>query len=318
MKLSRYFKKKSGNLHSLTTEQNEGSNLETEATTSTKNSIEETILPTLLELNNVQYTLKPFKKGGICDIYKGLPNTKDLPTIAVKMIRKEWYTNSRVRRQFSTESQIVRDLRQEHLPRYISRGLLSGKPYFAYEYIEGFRLINLSQKRDIFPPELVKDIALDIICQLLRSLHYMHTKLNPIAHGDISSENIIFDDWHNIHLIDFGCAHYLKLADNNAYQWVGKPSFISPEQAKGEPWDHRSDIYQAGILYYELATGARWNTGTNPRNKTLFAASAEPPRPDFLAKEAGINISTSIAKMLHPQPQLRYQSANNALKDLEK
>ncbi|MBL4866512.1 MAG: serine/threonine protein kinase [Pseudomonadales bacterium] len=272
--------------------------------------------PILLQLDKCQYKLTPFKQGGICDVYKGTPETDDQPTIAVKMIRKEWYTNSRVRRQFSTESQIVRDLQEKHLPHYISRGLINGKPYYAYEFIEGFRLINLSQKQDIFPPELIKDISLDITKQLLHSLHYMHTTLNPIAHGDISSENIIFDDWHNIHLIDFGCAHFLKMVDRNAYQWVGKPSFISPEQARGEAWDQRSDIYQAGILFYELTMGARWNVGTDSRSKTLYAASAEPPSRDFLASEVGLDISAVIAKMLHPRPQSRYQSAKAVLKDM--
>jgi len=272
--------------------------------------------PIKLQLNKCEYTLTAFRQGGICDVFKGTPNTKDKPVIAVKMIRAEWYTNSRVRRQFSTESQIVRDLHEKHLPQYVSRGLIDGKPYHAYEFIEGFQLINLSQKQDIFPPELVKDVSLDIISQLLNSLDYLHSRLVPIAHGDISSENIIFDNWHNIHLIDFGCAHFLKMASKDSHEWVGKPSFISPEQARGEAWDHRSDIYQAGILFYELVTATRWNIGKDSRNKTLFAASSEPPEEDFLDKQVGVHISRVIAKMLHPEPRLRYQSVKSVLKDL--
>lgn len=270
-----------------------------------------------VQLNIGRYRMEPFTEGGICVVMKGIPLESGKPRLAVKMVREQWLNHQAVRRQFTTESQIVRELHHPHLPKYCSRGLIDGKAYYAYEFIDGFQLINLSQEQQRFPPELVKQMAKGIVIQLLEQLHYLHTNLKPVVHGDISSENILIDTKQNIHLVDFGCSHFLKQANKEAYQWLAKPSFISPEQARGEKWDHRSDLYQAGILLYELLKSKRWNEGSTKRDKVLYAASKQKQESDFLTDVTDAATSAFTAKLLDPEPDNRFQSAKEALAALK-
>ncbi|MAR93098.1 MAG: hypothetical protein CML06_19805 [Pseudomonadales bacterium] len=273
--------------------------------------------PFEVRLNIGRYRMEPFTEGGICVVMKGMPLDPGNPKLAVKMVREQWLNHQAVRRQFTTESQIVRELHHPQLPKYRSRGLIDGKAYYAYEFIEGFQLINLSQEQQRFPPALVKELARYIVAQLLEQLHYLHTSLKPVVHGDISSENILIDSKQKIFLVDFGCSHFLRQANKEAYQWLAKPSFISPEQARGEKWDHRSDLYQAGILLYELLRNRRWNEGTSKREKVLFAASKERQADDFLLDVTDPRTSAFVARMLDPDPTKRYQSAKEALAALK-
>lgn len=272
--------------------------------------------PFEVQLNIGRYRMEPFTEGGICVVMKGIPLEPGKPKLAVKMVRDQWLNHQAVRRQFTTESQIVRELNHPQLPKYQSRGLIEGKAYYAYEFIEGFQLINLSQEQTRFPPSLVKQIARDIVRQLLEQLHYLHTSLKPVIHGDISSENILIDTQQKIYLVDFGCSHFQKQASKESYQWLAKPSFISPEQARGEAWDHRSDLYQAGILFYELLRNRRWNVGKSKREKVLFAASTERQLDAFLVDVTDARTSAFVARLLDPDPSRRFQSAKEALEAL--
>lgn len=275
------------------------------------------IRPFEVKLNIGRYRMEPFTEGGICVVMKGIPLEPDKPKLAVKLVREQWLNHQAVRRQFTTESQIVRELNHPQLPKYQSRGLIDGKAYYAYEFIEGFQLINLSQEQQRFPPALVKELAKDIVAQLLEQLHFLHSKLKPVVHGDISSENILIDSKQKIYLVDFGCSHFQKQASKEAYQWLAKPSFISPEQARGEKWDHRSDLYQAGILLFELLRNRRWNEGGSKRDKVLFAASNERQTDNFLLDVTDARTSSFVAKMLDPDPDKRFQTAQEALAALK-
>ncbi len=267
-------------------------------------------------IGGAEYRLEPFTEGGICVVMQGIPKTPGNPKLAIKLVREQWLNHAAVRRQFSNESQIVRELNHPNLPIYKGRGLIDGKAYYAYEFIEGVPLINLSQDKTRFPPELVKDISRDIVSQLLKQLEHIHGGLKPVAHGDISSENILINHRQQIHLVDFGCAHFIKQAHKESYQWLAKPSFISPEQAKGDAWDHRSDLYQVGILYYELLMNRRWNMGRSKRDKVLFAASNDRQQDDFLKDVVDLETSALFAKLLDPNPINRFQSATDVLETM--
>ncbi|MCG8315628.1 MAG: serine/threonine protein kinase [Pseudomonadales bacterium] len=270
------------------------------------------------KIGGVDYRLEPFTEGGICVVMRGIPKAPGHPKLAIKLVREQWLNHAAVRRQFSNESQIVRELNHPYLPKYRARGLVENKAYYAYEFIDGVPLINLSQDKSRFPPDLVKEMARNIVCQLLVQLEHIHGGLKPVAHGDISSENILINNRQQIYLVDFGCAHFIKQAHKESYQWLAKPSFISPEQARGDAWDNRSDLYQVGILYYELLMNRRWNVGRSKRDKVLFAASNDRQSDDFLKEVVDLETSAVIAKLLDPSPRTRYQNATEVLQALGK
>lgn len=270
---------------------------------------------TVIEVQGKLYKLQHFKEGGICKIYKGIPERRHLPTLAIKTIRDKWVTNEKVIKQFNVETRIVKEFQHSRLPQYIGRGSLNGVPFYAYHFVDGMQVINISQRPDLYPPDLISSLALRMVIQLYETLEYLHDKINPVIHGDISSENVVINPSQQLYLIDFGCAH-AKAANVDNRTWIGKPSYLSPEQARGEIWDQRSDLYQVGILFYELVTRQRWNTGADTRSKHLFAASAPRPKMDFLAHKIHISLSMVFSKVLHPDPEIRFQSASEVLKAL--
>jgi len=269
----------------------------------------------IIEIQGKMYKLSPFKEGGICKIFKGMPERRHLPLLAIKTIRDKWVHHDKVRSQFHIETKIVKDFDDIRLPHYAGRGMLNSVPFYAYHFVEGTQVINLSQRPDLYPPDLISSLALRMVIQLFETLEYIHEKMNPVVHGDISSENVVINPSQQLFLIDFGCAHPLNQSIDNR-SWVGKPSFLSPEQAQGKIWDQRSDLYQVGILYYELVTRVRWNTGKDTREKHLFAASAPRPKLDFLAHKVHISLSMIFAKVLHPDPKSRFQTAAQVLRAL--
>ncbi|HBC57117.1 MAG TPA: hypothetical protein DCZ03_08140 [Gammaproteobacteria bacterium] len=252
-------------------------------------------------------------EGGVCEVYRAEPLSGSGPSLAIKRIRDIWRHHKGVNHQFEIEAKIVQSLFYPTLPRYVSRGVLKGKAYYAYEFFHGMPLLKLWQQQGSTDPDKLLKMSIACGIEILEQLYYLHSRPNPIYHGDISAENIILDRDGHVHLVDFGCAHTQKEADEKSYQWLGKPSYISPEQAKGEPWDGRSDLYQVGVMLYEMITSKRWNRGRSPREKVLFAASKQTMAPNFLAELVGSSASQLVAGLLAPDANHRIQTAGEAL-----
>lgn len=272
--------------------------------------------PEQIELLGNLYHLGKPSQGGISVVAQATPEDPDLPNLALKMVREKWRDHVGVRRQFAGESSIVKSLDHPQLPRFVTRGRTNKQPYYAYEYFDGMPLIRLCQETEDFPPEETRKDAHRYISQLLEQLDYLHTRDNPVVHGDISSENVLLNAEEKVFLLDFGCAHLQHHPQPESFQWIAKPSFISPEQARGDRWDSRSDLYQIGIVYYELVTSKRWNRGRNKREKILFAGSNSPPPRKELMDLVGTKEATVLCGLLEPNPEHRYATAKEALDEL--
>ncbi len=264
-----------------------------------------------------KYRFIAVAEGGICEVYRAEPLTGSGPDLAIKRIRDKWRHHKGVNHQFEIEARIVQTLFHPGLPRYLSRGVVKGKAYYAYEFFHGSPLLKLWQQQGGTNPQQLLTMSIGCGIEILEQLHYLHSRPNPIYHGDISAENIILDRDNHVHLVDFGCAHTQQEADEKSYQWFGKPSYISPEQAKGEVWDGRSDLYQVGVMLYEMITSKRWNRGRNPREKVLFAASKQTIPPNFLVELVGSNASRVITGLLEAETKHRIQTAKEALELLK-
>ncbi len=254
------------------------------------------------------YKLNAFSAGGICHIYKAQAASRKLPVLSVKMIKPRWARYASVRRQFNIEGQILSGLSHPQLPHFTTRGTHKEHVFLAYKFLPGVPLIKLAQNKTLFGENTLKPLALSILTQILDQLNYLHNKINPVVHGDISSENIIINNSQQVSLADFGCAHFTNTRSNHSFRWLAKPSYLSPEQARGDPWGPASDIYQTAILFYEMITGKRWIKGKTPREKMLYAASISKPAPDFLGKIIHKHLSSIIADMLDPNPKTRQQN----------
>jgi serine/threonine-protein kinase len=259
----------------------------------------------VLKIGDVTYALYALASGGMCDVYRASAPNPDVPTLTVKILKACWVTKEHVRRQFNYEAQILKGLRQPLLPAFVRTGQTRTSMYIAYEYIPGTPLITLAQQKKLYGQRHALKRVNQIMLNVLDQVAYLHSKSDAIVHGDISAENVLISPEGTVHLVDFGCAHLRHVPNDAARNWIGKPSYLSPEQARGEVWAAPSDVYQLGILFYELVTDKRWIHGKTTRDKVIRAANITSPPKDFLQTTAPLALSAWIADCLQADPDKR-------------
>ncbi len=295
-------------------------------------------------LNFNEYNLKFLASGGYGKVYIASHKYSKKPCLCLKFLNKVLTQSSIHLFHFQEELFLLKNLHHTGLPQLVHDGSNRGQPYLAYKHIEGrtilsllresvgsnrtlFQIINkpvhqlLEQMNILYtaPPANMSQtistlLAMNIMLQLLEILDYLHSQTNPVVHSDISPENLLLDNSNKLFLIDFGCARTLKFGEKNNINWIGKPSYLSPEQAQGLDWDQRSDLYQAGIVFYELLCLHKKNFGVNEQEARIIAAN--PPLLSLLYIPS--ILSGFIIKLLHPDLSCRWQTARECISELNK
>ena len=217
-------------------------------------------------------------KGGMGTVYKAFdPNLKK--TVAIKVVDSN-FCSDQTRIRFQNEAKALQKLRSQSIPDVFDFGITEGdQPFIVMEFIEGESAkdrLERSYMMDL-------DVACDIVMQLCETLKYAHE--HGIVHRDIKPDNIILLSEKNnsltIKLIDFGLAKmvltdedFQRLTKSGAI--LGTPAYISPEQAKSEPGDNRSDIYSLGCVFFELLTGEKLFFGSSEIETISMHISSEP------------------------------------------
>lgn len=272
---------------------------------------------TILSSEKGEYRLKLFGENEYAQSFTGEPvNKTGAAPIAVKRIRSQWGRNKIVKEHFKQEVNIVRDFLHPSLPRYEFHGELADIPFYAYSLIEGVPLTQILKKKDYYPPELVREIAPGLMSQLLQQLRYLHERMDCVVHGNVGLRSLLLSPEHKLSLIEFACSYRKDRVIEQDYDWLIDPRYCSPEQARGESWDERSDIYQAGVVFYELVTGQPWNKAVQPEEQSRFSAELRAVEPAFLGEFLAVDQSSLIAEMLHPDPSRRPPSASACLERL--
>ncbi|MEE9412274.1 MAG: serine/threonine-protein kinase [Methylococcales bacterium] len=265
------------------------------------------------ELDFKEYHLQYIASGGFASIYSALPKQPGTPHLTLKILRQSLLQKQAQLDRFEEELSILKSLQHSSLPELVHYGSVDELPYLAYKHIKGRTVLALLQKGHGSGGSILQ-IAIDVMTQLLETLDYLHNMSDPIVHSDVSPENLIIDQHARLFLIDFGCARILDSGQQGMAKWIGKPSYLSPEQAQGLNWDHRSDLFQAGIVFYELLTRRKKNSGKTERLARTIAAN--PPQPNLDSIPASLN--NFITKLLSIEPALRWQSASECISELGK
>ena len=239
-----------------------------------------------------------------------------LPRMALKRMHPQWLGKRSIQEHFKQEVDIVGGFLNPQLPRYQFKGELAFLPYYAYDYIEGVPLTHLLREKELYPPELVNAMSSELIVKILQQLRYLHQRIN-VVHGYVGLRSLLLSPEHDVSLIDFGCVYRKDRVIENDYRWVIDPRYCSPEQARQEHWDERSDLYQLGVVLYELLSAKVWNTGSTPEEQVAFAAELKPEDVGFFEQHASPAISIFLAELLHPDPEARLQSADICIERLE-
>ena len=177
--------------------------------------------------------------------------------VAVKLLRARLSSDPEMMRRFELERKIVLGLNSRCVAKVYDQGVIGGRAYIVMEYFEGGDL-----KRQI-AQGIDRARAVELLYQIGEALAHLHDE--GIIHRDLKPDNIVFRSDGSLGILDFGIA---KLAFNDAAitqlpSLLGTPFYMSPEQAVGRIIDTRTDLYSAGIIFYEMLTGKKPFAGTN-------------------------------------------------------
>jgi len=245
----------------------------------------------------------PYFNGSLSQLY--LVKAKN--SLIVKSLKPLYCARNDTHNRFMEEVRILKNLEHERTPTLVKYALQKSQSYFAYQYIDGTPLETL-----LCNNTLTKQQSIDITRQLLSILSSLHERKQPIIHSDLSPANIIYTKEGQVHLIDFGCAKQLDSDNDVAHTWIGKHAYLSPEQAQGHPWNTSSDLYQVGLLFYEMLTGKRRNQGTSIKEILPLAANPDELNIDHIEEPYRSFLKTILSNKI----ENRFQSAQEAILQL--
>ncbi len=263
--------------------------------------------------------------GGMAELYRALISGDRgfEKLIAVKRLLPHLADEESVVSSFIDEAKLAALLQHRNIVQIYDFGNMEGSYFIAMEYLFGKDLHAMMKKAREKHRGLGLANALCIAGQVCEGLDYAH-KLkdlqgNPlqIIHRDVSPQNVFINYGGEVKIIDFGIAKASSKSEKTQLGTIkGKVAYMSPEQARGEPIDHRSDIFSAGILLYEMLTGARLFSGDAMEVLSqVREARFVPPRE--AAPELPGEIHRILERALSSDPAKRYPTCGDMYADLE-
>lgn len=203
--------------------------------------------------------------------------------------------------QFMNEASLAGKLAHPHIAAILEAWVDDNSGQIAVEYVPGGDLSQYTQPDKLLPP----DSALEIAFKCCGALDYAFRQ--GIVHRDIKPANILVAGGTNIKVADFGAAFVAKRAESQI-DAIGSPLYLSPEQARGEPLDYRSDMFSLGVVLYQLFTGHLPHRGTTLDELLGNIQKTLPPVPSSLRPELDAEIDRMLLRMLAKAPEDRYPS----------
>ncbi len=262
-------------------------------------------------------------RGGMAEVHEG----RDLRLgrrVAVKILRPDLARDPSFQARFRREAQSAAALNHPNIVAVYDTGedILAGEgadaivvPYIVMEYVDGMTLRQLLASGRRLLPER----ALEITGGVLSALDYAHR--HGIVHRDIKPANVMLTRTGDVKVMDFGIARALNDVGNTMTATsavMGTAQYLSPEQARGEVVDARSDLYSAGVLLYELLTGRPPFTGDSPVSIAYQHVSEMPLPPSQVDGGVSPEIDAVVLHSLSKRTDDRYQTAAEFRTDVER
>ncbi len=241
-------------------------------------------------------------------------------TLVIKKIHTAYARSRQFVTMFVDEAKIALGLNHPNIIQVFDFGAVADTYFLAMEYVEGMDLLRLLQEAAKARQRLPYGISAYIVQQLAKGLDYAHRKTDEfgqplgIVHRDISPQNVLLSWDGGVKIVDFGIA---RARDVHEEQGVikGKFAYMSPEQARGEPVDCRSDVFAAGIVLFELVCARPLFHGKGKEALEMVKSGAI-PRPKDFAPELPDSLERVILKALAFHRSDRYQTARDLQHDL--
>lgn len=250
--------------------------------------------------------------GGMSDVYKA-KDIVDGNFVAVKILKKEFAENEEFLRRFRNESRAIAVLSHPNIVKIIDVGFSQKIQFIVMEYIDGETLKEFMERQNA----LDWKTASYFMVQILRALGHAHDM--GIVHRDVKPQNIMILDDGTIKVMDFGIAKFAREEGlTTTAQAIGSVHYISPEQARSDATDEKSDIYSAGIVFYEMLTGVKPFDNENPVSVALMHMQAKAKRPCDINPDIPKGLEEIILKAIEKEPNDRYAKASLMIDDIEK
>src|ERR1700730_2321848 len=257
-------------------------------------------------------------RGGMAEVFRARDIRLDR-IVAIKTLRDDLARDQTFQARFRREAQSAASLHPPSIVAVYDTGEdMVGPtpvPYIVMEYVDGRTLRELLRDDRRLLPER----ALEITDGVLRALDYSHR--NGIVHRDIKPANVMVTRSGDIKVMDFGIARAMSDAQatmTQTAQVIGTAQYLSPEQARGERVDARSDLYSAGCLLYELLTGRPPFTGYAPVAIAYQHVTENPVTPSRIDPEIPPWADAIVLKSMAKDPAHRYQSAGEMRADIQR
>src|SRR5579864_1766748 len=257
-------------------------------------------------------------RGGMAEVYRARDIRLDR-IVAVKTLREDLARDQTFQARFRREAQSAASLNHPSIVAVYDTGEddsgSSHVPFIVMEYVDGQTIRDLLRGDRRLMPER----ALEITDGVLRALDYSHR--HGIVHRDIKPGNVMLNRHGEIKVMDFGIARALSDAQatmTQTAQVIGTAQYLSPEQARGERVDSRSDLYSTGCLLYELLTGRPPFTGDSPVAIAYQHVRENPIPPSRVDPEVPPWADAIVLKAMAKSPADRYQTAADMRADLQR
>ena len=251
-------------------------------------------------------------RGGMAKVYRG-EDTVLGRTVAIKILAPQYADDPNFVTRFRREAQAAARLSNQNLVSVFDTGSDDGVHYIVMEFVEGKTLADYLSGGGRIMPERAIDIATDV-CRALEAAH-----AQGVIHRDIKPGNIMLDQRGDVKVTDFGIARVTTnetVAQTAAV--LGTASYLSPEQAQGQPVDARSDLYSLGCVLFEMVTGRPPFQGDSPVAVASKQVLEQPPSPSKLNPDVSPDLDAVILRAMAKNPANRYQSAEEMRADLDR
>ena len=224
--------------------------------------------------------------------------------VALKILRPDIATDSRVMERFKNELRLARKITHKNVCRIYEFSRADETAYISMEFVDGESLREVLTRFGTLSLRKAIQITQQI-CAGLREAHAL-----AIVHRDLKPENIMLDKAGHVKVMDFGIARSIETGTMTTGSIIGTPAYMAPEQAEGKAIDQRSDIYSLGLILYEMATGNAAFKGDTPMAVALKQVREQPTPPHEIEPTIPYDFDRIVLKCLEKDPSKRFQSVD--------
>jgi serine/threonine protein kinase len=239
--------------------------------------------------------------GGMATVYRAYDPLFERE-VALKILNRDLLEDTQVRERFERETKIIAKLEHAAIVPVYDVDRDNNQLFFVMRYMSGGSLTGRIQNRSLSLP-----LMAHIIQRVATALDYAHAR--GVIHRDLKPGNILFDEYNNAYISDFGIAKLTQATTTITKSGIiGTPTHMSPEQAKGEAVDGRSDIYSLGVILFEMLSGKTPYDATTPLGMAFKHATYPVPRILNINPNLPAGVEGVIEKVMAKERERRYRS----------